>query len=42
MILFFSSKILEDILGLKVSNLDVSPDFACQAASTEPKYSSNL
>ena len=42
MILFFSSEILEDILGLKFSTLDISPNFACQAASTEPKYSSNL
>ena len=42
LILFFSSKILEDILGFKFSILDISPDFACQAVSTEPKYSSNL
>jgi len=42
LILFFSSKSLEDILELKFSTLDISPDFACQAASTEPKYSSNL
>ncbi|MBA7591362.1 hypothetical protein ES708_33516 [subsurface metagenome] len=42
MILFFSSKSLEDILLLKFSTLDISPDFACQAASTEPKYSSSL
>ncbi len=42
LIVFFSSKILEDILLLKFSTLDISPDFARQATSTEPKYSISL
>jgi len=42
LVLFFSSEIRADILGLKFRILDISPDFACQAASAEPKNLSNL